>query len=192
MRLSVKSGTKIDTVVKKIKKMLEDEYKDGVLTSGINIYIGSDTCNVYDCEIQNNIQEAYAYARGKYRNEMLTFFENHLNLDLAKEIEKYNTKYRKHLEQGQTMLAMKYKELLEDTKKMQEQIPFYRQLYAMVMTTGKKSTIHLKVAEIGRKWVIIRAYQEFDLENGEKIYYANKKIYDKIDENFGNRYKFAI
>ncbi|MBP5779117.1 MAG: hypothetical protein J6W17_04095 [Campylobacter sp.] len=62
----------------------------------------------------------------------------------------------------------------------------------MVMTTGKKSTIHLKVAEIGRKWVIIRAYQEFDLENGEKIYYANKKIYDKIDENFGNRYKFAI
>ena len=190
MRLSVKSGTKIDTVVKKIKKMLEDEYKDGILTTGINIYMGSD--GVYDCEFQNNIQEAYAYARGKFRNEMLTFFENHLNLDIAKEIEKYNTKYRKHLEQGQTLSAMKYKELLEETKKMQEQIPFYRQLYAMVMTTGKKSTIHLKLAEIGRKWAIIRVYQEFNLENGEKIYYANKKIYDKIDENFGNRYKFAI
>ena len=146
MRLSVKNGTKIDTVVKKIKKMLENEYKDGILTSGINIYIGSDTCNVYDCEIQNNIQEAYAYARGKFRNEMLTFFENHLNLDLAKEIEKYNTKYRKHLEQGQTMLAMKYKELLEDTKKMQEQIPRFIKQIQMFCCSGRNRSARKSLA----------------------------------------------
>ena len=192
MRLSVKSGTKIDTVVKKIQKMLEDEYKNGVLTKGVNIYIGQDMYCVHDCEIRNGIQEAYAYARTKFRNEMLTFFENFLNIDIEKELEKNNAKYRKYLEQGQTVAARRYKEKLEETKEMEKQIPFYKKLYAMMMTSGKKSTIHLELAEVGRKWVIVRAYQEFNLDDGSQVFYANKKISKEIDGNFGNRYKFAI
>ena len=192
MRLSVKSGTKIETVIKKIAKMLEEEYPNGVLTNGLNVYMGQDMYCVHDYEIRNGIQEAYAYARTKFRNEMLTFFENFLNMDIAKEIEKYNAKYRRHLEQGQTILAIKYKQMLEDTKELERQMPFYKNLYAMAMSTGKKSTIHLELTEIGRKWVVVKAFQEFNLENGEKIYYANKKLHTQIDENFGNRYKFAI
>ena len=192
MRFSVKSGTKIETVVKKVKEMLEKEYPKGILTAGINVYMGQDMYCVHDCEIRNGIQEAYAYARSKFRNEMLTFFENYLNLDIVKEIEKYNTKYRRYLEQGQTVAARKYKQLLENAKEIEQNVPFYKNLYAMAMSTSKKSTIHLELAEIGRKWVIVLAYQEFSLENGEKVYYANKKLYSQIGENFGSRYKFAI
>ena len=192
MRLSVKSGTKIDTVVKKVKKMLEDEYKDGILTTSINIYMGQDMYCVHDCEIRNGIQEAYAYARTKFRNEMLSFFENYLNMDIVKEIEKQNAKYRKYLEQGQTVAARKYKERLEEAKELEKKLPFYKKLYAMAMSTNKKSAIHLELAEIGRKWVIVKAYQEFNLDDGTQIFYANKNLSKEIDENFGNRYKFSI